>query len=140
MLLDIGSGSGFPGIPLAIATDLTVRLAEADRRKGTFLRESLRATKRAGASVSTARIEDLPPAGAQIVTARALAPLKKLLGMAAPHLAPDGICLFPKGHGVSSELTDAEASWQVSYTVFSSRVMPDSVILRISELARGASP
>ncbi len=73
---------------------------------------------------------------AQLVTARALAPLKALLELAAPFLGEDGICLFPKGREAEAELTEAARGWTMCVDRFTSRVDRSGVILRISEVAR----
>ena len=94
--IDLGSGGGFPGLVLAIATGVHFELIESDRRKASFLRSAVLETA-APATVHACRIEqaDLPPA--RLVTARALAPLPRLLPLASRLLAPDGVCLFLKG-------------------------------------------
>jgi 16S rRNA (guanine527-N7)-methyltransferase len=110
--LDLGSGAGFPGLVVAILTpDLHVRLVESDQRKCAFLR---RVAEDTGTTVDIVpcRIETLPPQSADVISARALAPLTQLLAHAEKHLAPDGIGLFPKGRTVSepqgSSLQDQE--------------------------------
>lgn len=132
---DLGSGGGFPGLVLAIVTGLPFDLVEADQRKAAFLREAARATQ-ARATVHASRIEaaKLPPA--PVVTARALAPLTKLLDWAAPYLAPGGICLFPKGRKADDELTAAAAKWHMRVTKTPSRTDPSACILTLSEIAR----
>ena len=133
--IDLGSGGGFPGLVLAIATAIPFDLIEADQRKAAFLREAARATG-APATIHATRIEatDLPPA--PLVTARALAPLTDLLALAAPKLAHGGKCLFLKGENVASELTAAAAEWHMRITRLPSRTNPVASILRISEIAR----
>src|SRR5438309_842097 len=93
--IDLGSGAGLPGLVLAVATGIPFDLVEADRRKAAFLLEAQRVT-RAPVRVHAARIEQVEINPAPLVTARALAPLPVLLGLAAPLLAPGGVCLFPK--------------------------------------------
>lgn len=133
--IDLGSGGGFPGLILAIASGSPVTLVEADQRKASFLREAARATG-AAATVVAQRIEqaELPPA--HYVTARALAPLPRLLGWASRFLAEDGVCLFLKGRTADDELTAAAAEWQMIVSKRPSRTDPDGVILRLSEIRR----
>ena len=137
--IDLGSGAGFPGLPLALATGVHFDLIEADQRKAAFLREAARVT---GASVlvhatriETARIDPAP-----LITARALAPLPKLLGLAAPLLKAGGICLFLKGANVPAELTDAATQWHMHVDILPSQTAPEACILRISDLSRVAPP
>ena len=131
--IDLGSGAGFPGMVLAIATGIPFTLIESDMRKCVFLKEAARRTA-APVTVLNARIEGAKLDPAPLVTARALAPLEKLLGLAAPHLAPGGICLFPKGKGVDTELTAAKPIWHMKLERFGSPVDPTSCILKVSEL------
>jgi 16S rRNA (guanine527-N7)-methyltransferase len=136
--IDLGSGGGFPGLVLAIATGCHFDLLESDHRKCAFLREAARLTA-APATIHACRIEDanLPPA--PLVTARALAPLNKLLQWALPLLAPNGVCIFPKGRTAEQELTAAALRWHMRVTRFPSPIDPASTILRISEIARVGS-
>lgn len=136
--IDLGSGAGFPGLVLAIETGIAFELVEADQRKAAFLREAVRVTG-APARVHAARIEQARLTPAPLVTARALASLPDLLDLAVPLLTPDGICLFPKGTNVSSELTAASARWHMRVETTPSRTGAGGVILRISEISRVGS-
>jgi len=133
--IDLGSGAGLPGLVLSIATDTRFHLIEADIRKATFLREAARET---GASVTihACRIEAAALDPAQLIIARALAPLPNLLALAAPMLAPGGACLFPKGQNAEAELTDAARGWNMRVEKFPSQIDRSGLILRISEVAR----
>jgi 16S rRNA (guanine527-N7)-methyltransferase len=115
--IDLGSGAGFPGLVLAIATGIEFTLIESDTRKCAFLMEAARAT-RTSAKIVHGRIEAAKTTPAMLVTARALAPLDKLLGLAKPHLAEGGICLFPKGPGAQAELTAAKPFWHMAVEIF----------------------
>ena len=133
--IDLGSGAGFPGLVLAIAFGVPFDLIEQDRGKATFLREAARVTG-APVNVVATKIEAaaLPPA--RLVTARALAPLPRLLAYAAPLLIPDGECLFLKGHGVVSEIAEAAQTWAMDVEQIPSRTARGGVVLRVSHLAR----
>ena len=133
--IDLGSGGGFPGLVLAIATGLSVDLVESDQRKAAFLREAARITA-APARVHAARIESLTLDPAQLVTARALAPLPQLLDLAAPLLAPGGMCLFLKGANAPSELTAATAEWHMEAETIPSRTGGGGCILQIRDVVR----
>jgi 16S rRNA (guanine527-N7)-methyltransferase len=135
-LIDLGSGAGFPGLVLAILTPARVRLAESDARKCAFLSEAARVTG-ATAEIVNARIESLAPAAYEVVTARALAPLHKLLGYASKLLAENGSCLFLKGRGWRGELTRAAETWKMRATPIPSRSDPAGVVLRIDDLSQG---
>ncbi len=133
--VDIGSGAGFPGLILALATGVPFDLIEADRRKAAFLREAARTTG-APVHVLAVRAESAGIAPAPLVTARAVAPLPKLLELAAPLLAPGGQCLFLKGASAQEELTMAAVQWHMHVERVASRTAPDTCILRISNLSR----
>jgi 16S rRNA (guanine527-N7)-methyltransferase len=134
-LIDLGSGGGFPGLVLALASDWHVELIEADRRKAAFLREAVRATG-AHATVHATRIEDTMLPLAAAVTARALAPLPQLIALAAPKLRPDGIGLFMKGRNTESELTSAQKEWHMAVRQIISHTDPLATILRITDIRR----
>ncbi len=132
---DLGSGAGFPGLVLAIATSLRFTLIEADTRKAAFLREAARIT---GATVAivNARIEDARLSPTDLVTARALAPLTKLLEFGSPLLHPGGTMLFLKGASAETEIAEAQRRWTMRVERHISRTSRDGVILRISEVER----
>src|SRR3984957_5639540 len=123
--IDLGSGAGFPGLVLAIATGVPFDLIEADQRKAAFLREAARVTD-APVRIHPLRIETTKLPRAPLVTARAVAVLPKLLALAAPLLAPGGMCLFLKGANVDIELTHAATQWQMHADGVPSRTAPDA--------------
>jgi 16S rRNA (guanine527-N7)-methyltransferase len=132
--LDLGSGAGFPGLVLAIAGVENIHLVESDGRKCTFLREAARA---AGAEVTVhnSRIEAIPPLGAGIISARALAPLSRLLSWAHPHLGDDGEILLLKGQDVDVELTEAAKCWNMTVRSIPSITDGSGSILQLSEIS-----
>ncbi|MBM3558414.1 MAG: 16S rRNA (guanine(527)-N(7))-methyltransferase RsmG [Alphaproteobacteria bacterium] len=132
-LVDLGSGAGLPGLVLAILGVRRVGLVEADGRKAEFLREAARVTG-SELAIHVGRAELLPPVPADFVCARALAPLKRLLGWAARWLAAGGMCLFPKGRDADGEIVEAGRSWHFAVERLPSRTEPDGVILRIGDL------
>ena len=132
---DLGSGGGFPGLVVAIlsaekAPQLRVTLVESDQRKATFLRTVLRETG-VTADVRSERIESLEPLNAQVLSARALAPLPRLLEFASRHLAKDGIALFQKGATWQKEIAAAREMWQFDLTTQGSLTDADAVVLKI---------
>jgi 16S rRNA (guanine527-N7)-methyltransferase len=136
-LVDLGSGGGFPGLVMAaLRPGLDVTLIESDARKGAFLGE---AARRMGLKkqpkVVVSRIEAAPATKADVVTARALAPLGQLLGWAAPHRADTAICLFHKGKGWQAEMNEAMKDWDIEAQPFSSVTDRESVLLRISQFS-----
>jgi 16S rRNA (guanine527-N7)-methyltransferase len=136
-LVDLGSGAGFPGLVLAImlrerAAARTV-LYEATTKKCSFLAE---AAMRTGATVEirNGRIEKADPEPFDVLTARACAPLEKLLGYAQAFQSPQTINLFLKGQSVAVELTGARKSWNMNAIRHPSRSDPSGVILEVREL------
>ncbi|GAA6188579.1 16S rRNA (guanine(527)-N(7))-methyltransferase RsmG [Litorivita sp. NS0012-18] len=138
-LVDLGSGGGFPGVVLAIMRDEIgldkVTLIESDQRKCAFLRSALRETG-ASAEIISQRIELSPPQSADLVSARALADLAALLGHAERHLAPTGLCLFPKGRSWEKEVAEAREQWHFEHEAIPSKTEAGAVILRIGEIKR----
>ena len=138
-LVDMGSGAGFPGLVLAILGVPNVHLIESDARKCAFLAEASRA---AGLEVGRnpvihrARLEDVGGLRADVVTARACAPLAQLLAYAEPFLRGDSICLFLKGARVEEELTEAKKTWRMGVERFPSLSDPSGTILRMKQVAR----
>jgi 16S rRNA (guanine527-N7)-methyltransferase len=132
-LTDLGSGGGFPGLVLAAARpDLAVTLIEADARKGAFLAEAARRMELPKPpKIVVSRIEAAAPAPADVLTARALAPLAQLLPLANRHRTTGTICLFHKGKGWQAELTEAMKGWEIDAKPFSSVTDRDAVLLRI---------
>ncbi len=137
---DLGSGGGFPGLVIAILAaearpGLRITLVESDQRKAAFLATAARAL---GLSVDILahRIETLAPLHADVVSARALAPLDTLLGYAERHLVPGGVALFPKGATVGAELARALEHWRFSYQKEPSKTDAQGVVLIIGGISR----
>ena len=104
-ILDIGSGAGFPGLVLAILGAGQVQLVESDQRKSVFLQTVIRELG-LSASVFNHRIESLPACYSDVITARALAPLPKLMQLIEAQIHPGLTCLFLKGAKAEEELTN----------------------------------
>jgi 16S rRNA (guanine527-N7)-methyltransferase len=136
-LVDLGSGAGFPGMVLAVLGVPGVVLIESDRRKAQFLREVARATG-TEVTVLAERIENLAGWPVDVVTARALAPLPRLLPLAERFLAADSVCLFLKGYNAERELTQALKSWHMVPEMFSSRSAPTGTVLKLQGVGRCA--
>ncbi len=134
-VIDIGSGAGFPGLIIAIATGIHVDLFEANKQKAAFLREAIRVSS-APASVQARRVEDSKVPPAALVTARGVASLPLLLTAAFPALAKGGHCLFHKGAGFEAEVLAARRTWDMRVEPIPSRTGAGGVILRLSRIAR----
>ncbi len=135
VLVDLGSGGGFPGLVLAILGVPEVHLVESDTRKAAFLREAARITV-APATVHAKRIERVDPFPADVVSARALAPLADLLALSERFIGPGTTFVFPKGQNAEQELTEARKAWNMRVENFPSLTDPDARILRLQEISR----
>lgn len=140
LVADLGAGAGFPGLALALAfrdrrIDARVVLIDSVTKKTAFLSRVIEELELA-AEARTIRVEDMDPSeDFQVVTARAFAPLNKLLGFAAPLLKIGVVGLFFKGRHYRDELTEARKHWTFECEVIPSQT-GDGVILRISEVQR----
>jgi 16S rRNA (guanine527-N7)-methyltransferase len=115
--LDLGSGAGFPGLVVAIMmkpVGTRVALVESDKRKCAFLAEVARQTGVA-VEIRSVRIEQTATQGmlgqVDVVSARALAPLARLIPLSLPFFRDDTVGIFPKGRGAESEVAEALAAW-----------------------------
>lgn len=144
VIVDLGSGAGFPGLVLALLDAGQVHLVEADRRKAVFLAEAVRILD-LDVEVHACRIESLsnrsaPLPPADVVTARACAPLPKLLDYAARFQGPDRdrmlTCLFLKGKSVDHELTGVTKEWNMALERHPSRSSSNGAILTIGLIGR----
>jgi 16S rRNA (guanine527-N7)-methyltransferase len=140
--VDFGSGGGFPAIPIACAlagrTGAMVHLVESNGKKAAFLREAIRVTG-APAQVHAERVEKYtegPVNSVDVVSARALAPLKGLCDQASSLIAQGATGLFPKGLDVAAELTDAAKYWNIEATTVASKTSPEGCIV----IVRGLKP
>ncbi len=136
-IVDLGSGAGFPGLVLAAAQAEggEVVLVESVGKKCAFLSEAI-AAARLPARVMRARIESLQGWPVDFVTARALAPLPRLLELSAPWLEKGGKGLFPKGARWNEELTAAQQKWKFSCQARPSRTHEGGAVLEISKVNR----
>lgn len=137
--VDLGSGGGFPGLVVAAVLaereGTQMHLVESDTRKAAFLREAGRVAN-LPVQVHPQRIEAVAPAlapGTDVVSARALAPLPRLLDLAGPFLAAGALALFPKGRDAARELTEARKGWTLDVNEATSLSDPEGRILIIRE-------
>jgi 16S rRNA (guanine527-N7)-methyltransferase len=134
-VVDLGSGGGLPAIVLSCFGRFTVHMVESDRRKAVFLGHAVQALG-LDARVHAARIDAAPAMVADIVTARALAPVADLLDHAGRFLAEQTQCLFLKSLDVASELTQATKGWRFDADLTPSLSDPRGVILRMRNVER----
>lgn len=136
--LDLGSGGGLPGLVVAIwHRACQVRLVDSDQRKVAFLRTVIRELALTNCAAFSARAEDLPPAQATYLSARALAPLVRLMPYLARHLAQDGTAWLMKGRNWQAELDAARTAWTFDFTIHPSATDSASAILAIRDVRHG---
>lgn len=130
-LVDLGSGAGFPGLVLAIMGVPETHLVESDQRKAAFLSEVVRATD-APVKVHAVRAESLKGMRADMLTARALAPLPRLLPLVRPFTRKNSVVLLPKGQHIDDELTKCAIPANIRLDRIASRSDPRGTILRLT--------
>jgi 16S rRNA (guanine527-N7)-methyltransferase len=139
--LDIGSGAGFPGLVLAILLagrgQARMTLIESDTRKAAFLGEVARQTgvavdiypERIESAATQAKVESV-----DVITARALAPMPRLMDLAAAYFSTETVGLFPKGRDADAEVTEARRSWSFEGVEHPSLTDPDGRIVEVRAL------
>ena len=139
---DLGAGAGFPGLAIAFGlmeqgkTDAHVTMVDSVAKKMAFVNSVIKATK-APAIARADRVESLHPVPeVEVVTARAMAPLGKLLGYVHPFVEKGAVALLPKGGRYNEELTEARKSWTFDVEVLPSRTASEAAILKIRGLTR----
>ena len=136
---DLGTGAGLPGVVLAILgkgrPGFHVHLVDSLAKRCRFLSEVVSGLE-LPATVHNSRAEDLS-LSVDIVTARACAPLHRLLGYAQPYLKRGAMALFLKGQDVASELEDATKYWDFEADVLPSLSDARGRIVRVRRLGRG---
>ncbi|WP_242511896.1 16S rRNA (guanine(527)-N(7))-methyltransferase RsmG [Rhodobaculum claviforme] len=138
--VDLGSGAGFPGLVVAIAAaesrpSLKITLIESDQRKAAFLVTAARACG-VDVAVVADRVESTRPQNADVVSARALAPLTRLLGLAERHLAASGVALFLKGGQSEAEIATALEHWRFQVHKHPSKTSAEGVVLAVEDISR----
>jgi 16S rRNA (guanine527-N7)-methyltransferase len=132
--VDLGSGAGFPGIVVALLLrdrpGFQMDLIESDHRKCAFLSESVRVTG-APVRVHPQRIESVMLEPADVISARALAPLTQILAWALPFWGKATIGLFPKGRSATDELTESRKDWIFEAEAIASQSDPSGSVLKL---------
>jgi 16S rRNA (guanine527-N7)-methyltransferase len=140
--LDVGSGAGLPGVVLAIlARDkpgMTVQLVDSIGKRAVFLRTVVEALD-LPATVHHGRIETVKVAPPDVLTARAVAPLDRLLDLTQAYLKRGAVGLFHKGRNLDAEMAEALQTWRFDSTVFPSVSDPSGRILKLWSLRRASA-
>ena len=139
--VDAGTGNGLPAVAALLITESSPQrsfLIEADRRKAAFLR-SIRRQLGLGYEVLGDRIEDIPHLAADLISAKAFAPLPRLLDLCVPHLARNGRILAFKGRNAEVEIADARRTWDFEVEREGRNARTGAVLLVITEPGRKGS-
>jgi 16S rRNA (guanine527-N7)-methyltransferase len=135
IIVDLGSGAGFPGIVLSMAGIKKIILIEKDKRKAAFLQQAASLCENEVIIISE-RIENIRMVEADIITARALAPLTQLLELTIPLIRENTECLFFKGQRFEEEIKAANQKFNMNYSVYPSITQEGAAIISIKELKR----
>ena len=141
-ILDMGSGAGLPGIVLAMMGNKNINIVESDSKKCTFMREVIRLTE-TKLIIYNCRIEELDFINPELITSRALAPLKKLVEYADNHMKKNIMVeekaiklLFLKGKLYKEELKDLKRVRQIEYEIFPSVTSEYGKIVYITNISK----
>jgi 16S rRNA (guanine527-N7)-methyltransferase len=138
-LVDFGTGAGFPGLVLAILGQPGVHLVESDQKKVAFLREAARLTQ-AKVTFHAVRVEALKGVPTAQICARAVAPIARLLELAAPITTPETKFVFLKGQNVGAELTESHKMWTMAMESHVSRTDSTGRVVILREVRAHVAP
>jgi 16S rRNA (guanine527-N7)-methyltransferase len=138
-LVDLGSGAGFPGLVLAILGQGDVHLVESDQKKAAFLREAARVTQ-TKVTIHAARFEALKAIPSAQICARAVAPIARVLELAAPITSSQTKFVFLKGQNVGAELTESRKMWTMAMESHVSRTDSTGRVVILREVRAHAVP
>lgn len=136
-ILDLGSGAGFPSLVLAcLKEDVQVTLTESDTKKCSFLQAVVDENKLKNVTVVNDRIEKIKPFHPDVITARALASLDKLIAYALPFMGNQTRCLFMKGKKANEELHGAKKKFTFDIEQKTSITSEEGRILILSKVRK----
>lgn len=135
-ILDLGSGAGFPALPMAICSHHQFTLVDMNLKKTTFLNKVKTELALENVDVFQGRIETLDSQNYGILSSRALASLTQLLEYAEILLDKSGFCLFLKGEQFEKELTEAQNYWKIKFELKESLTHDKSVIVKITDFSK----
>jgi 16S rRNA (guanine527-N7)-methyltransferase len=131
--LDLGTGAGFPGIVIAILREAPITLVESRRKRSDFLTTVVQELNLHHVTVHAGRLETLAETPVGVISARAFAPLHRLLPLAHRFSRKKTIWLLPKGRGAREEVNGIFSTWQGLFHVEQSLTESDAAII----VARG---
>lgn len=134
-IADLGSGAGLPGLIVAQRRPVTLHSIESDSRKMAFQRQAVAKMSFGGKVVlHNNRVESVAPLSAHVITARAFAPLQKLLQLGYPHQIEDTLWVLPKGQNVEVEIAEATKCWTFVAETVHSETEEEAQILCLREV------
>ena len=139
LMLDFGSGAGFPAMVLAIALQnktpyLKIKLIESIKKKILYLNHVAEICHIQNVEIINDRIENLPPQKADVITSRAMCSLDELLKYAYRFTSRKTKCIFPKGKKYAEEISEAEKHWNFEYKIIPSMTSEEGAIVIITNL------
>lgn len=134
IIVDIGSGAGFPGMVLAICGATNVHLIESDGKKVTFLSEVARVTN-TKLTIHHSRVENIKGVSPGVIVSRACDSLKKLLSLSSNFVSRENFCLFHKGKNYSNEINEAKLHWMFDIDVIPSITNKEGVVLKLTHIS-----
>jgi 16S rRNA (guanine527-N7)-methyltransferase len=141
--LDLGTGAGFPGLILALLHPSAVTMVEARKLRVDFLQRAASILSLPSSTrIVCSKIEHFEAPPFAVISARAFAPLDRLLTLAERFASPETLWVLPKGRNAKSELEEAQASWQGEFRLEPSLTDPDAMIIvaeRVRRRGRGKS-
>lgn len=135
--LDLGTGAGFPGLVIAVLHNGPVTLVEERRKRIEFLTAAASVLKIEGkVEIIQSKVERLPPRSFDVISARAFAPLSRLLELSHSFSTAKTRFLLPKGRNARSELEEAETTWQGHFRLEPSLTDADAQIIVAEGVSR----
>jgi 16S rRNA (guanine527-N7)-methyltransferase len=134
--LDLGTGAGFPGIVLALLSSRPITLVESRRKRIDFLESVVSEMELTHATVFGGRLELMKPVPFSVISARAFAPLPKLLSLAHSFSTKETLWLLPKGRGARDEVEGIKSGWKGMFHVKQSLTDPESSIIVASQVEK----
>jgi 16S rRNA (guanine527-N7)-methyltransferase len=135
--LDLGSGAGLPGIVLALLCDRDIHMVEERRGRIAFLNRVVEALDLRNAYVHGCKVEALRLPPAAVITARAFAPLPKLLALGHRFSTPETLWLLPKGRSAREEVENVRGAWHGLFHVEQSITDAEAAILVARQVRKG---
>lgn len=137
--IDLGTGAGFPGLVIAILAKRPIIFVESRRKRFEFLERTVDALKLTHATVHGGSLDALESITASVISARAFAPLPKLLEGAIRFSRKKTVWLLPKGRSATQELASIKSTWHGDFSIKQSITDGESAIIVASGVSKRKS-